>query len=263
MNIFYRDCLSSELARRCDQNPRYSLRSFARALETPAGVVSRILSGKAIPSYKRALKLMAHLNLGPDKHEVFMASVAQAHLARKPKRLNPAFRKKQNVAPLQDLNLDLFRVIADWYHYGILMLTFVPEFKNDPKWIAGQLSISESEAMLAIERMKKLELLEEKNGKLIARENFTTAHKDITTPALRKHQRQILEKAIYSLENDPIEVRSVTSLTMAINPKKLKQAREVIARATQELSELLESGSRSQVYQLSMALYPLQKGTRL
>jgi len=88
---------------------------------------------------------------------------------------------------------------------------------------------------------------------------FTTADKTTTNAALRKHQRQSLEKALHSLENDPIEARSMTSMTMAIDPARLPEAKRLIEDFTQKLSQFLENGQSTSVYQLGIALFPLQK----
>jgi hypothetical protein len=76
---------------------------------------------------------------------------------------------------------------------------------------------------------------------------------------LKKNQKQFLEKAIYSLENDPLEERSHTNMTMAIDSKKMELAKQMIREFQMALCNVLETGKRDQVYNLSVALYPLQK----
>jgi uncharacterized protein (TIGR02147 family) len=255
---FYKVAIQEELAKRCEKNPRYSLRAFAKALELEPGVLSLILSGKKTPSFKTAQLILARLDLEPEQIQDFLSSLAQAHKSRGMKRLSPHFKKMAIRPTIPDLSIDLFRVIGDWYHYAILMLTFIEGFKNDSNWIAVQLRISPSEAKLAVDRLMNLELLIEKDGKLIAQEGYSLADKTISTVSLRKHQQQVLEKAIVSLQNDSIDDRSMTSFTMAIDPEKIPEAKKLIERFTNEMSALMEGGRRLQVYQLGVALYPLQ-----
>jgi hypothetical protein len=68
-----------------------------------------------------------------------------------------------------------------------------------------------------------------------------------------------LEKAVISVEEDPIEARSMTGMTMAIDPAKLPEAKQMITEFNRGLCKFLESGPRKQVYQLGVCLYPLQK----
>jgi uncharacterized protein (TIGR02147 family) len=267
---FYMSCLEQELANRCEKNSRYSMRAFARALDIAPGPLSQILSQKRVPSYKMARQMLRCIELTPEDQKRFLASIAEAHHQRGLTRMNPFFRalassmspETQSRLPIPpvDLSIDHFRIIGDWYHYAILFLTYVDGFDPSPKWIASQLGISESEAKLGVERLLSVGMLKRKGKKLVSfQQNFTTADKHLTTPALRKRQRQILEKAIYSLENDPIETRNFSAMTMAIDEAKIPAAKEKIEKFTQELSEFLESGRKNRVYELSVCLFPLQR----
>ena len=60
------------------------------------------------------------------------------------------------------------------------------------------------------------------------------------------------------MENDPIEIRNHSSMTMAIDPAKIDEAKKMIEEFTHRLTEFLESGKRLQVYELNIGLFPLQ-----
>jgi hypothetical protein len=47
-------------------------------------------------------------------------------------------------------------------------------------------------------------------------------------------------------------------MTMAIDPEKLSAARQMIREFNQSLCQFLESGKRTRVYNLGVALCPLQ-----
>ena len=259
---FYNRHLKDVLADRCERNARYSVRSFAKALDIDIGALSRILAGKQIPSFKVAQKILTRLNLSPEEQNQFMDSVAETQRSRNLKRLSPLLRgyeKKKNSAKPADLSIDLYRIIADWYHVAILELTFVDRFHSHPQWIAKELGISVAESTLAIERLMNFGLLKQEDGVYVKTETqLSTLDKHITTPALRKNQKQFLEKAIHSLENDPIEDRNMSSMTMAIDPEKLPMAKQMVREFNQALCKFLESGKRKRVYNMEIALYPLQ-----
>ena len=63
--------------------------------------------------------------------------------------------------------------------------------------------------------------------------------------------------AVIALENDPLERRSTTGMTMAIDPSKLPVARKLIEDFMFKLCEVLESGERAALYQLSVSLFSL------
>lgn len=256
---FYQRCLREELQRRCERNPRYSVRAFARALGIDVGTVSKLLSGKQTPSMKLALRILSAIELSEADEKAFLSSLAEAQRGRKLQRVSAAFRNfNEDVRP-RELSIDLYRVIGEWYHAAILELTYTKRLRNSPREIAKLLEISAAEAKLAVQRLLQLGLLAEQDGALIKTSaQFTTANKNLTSPALRKNQKQFLEKAIFSLENVPIEERSVTSMTMAIDPERLPAARQMIRDFNQALCQFLESGKRTRVYNLGVALCPLQ-----
>lgn len=261
-SAFYRKRLQSLLAERCDRNPRYSVRAFARALDIDVGTLSRVLSGKQIPSFKLSQRLTSGMDLTAEEERKFIASVAETQRSRGTERLNPVFRSiREGVTPAADLSIDHYRIIADWYHVAILELTFNEDFESSPRWIAKELGISAAEASLAINRLLEFGLLKkDSQGRLRKTDaRLTTADKHLSTPALRKNQKQFLEKAIHSLENDPIESRNISSMTMSIDPDQLPLARQMIREFNQSLGKLLESGKRKRVYNLEIALYPIQK----
>jgi uncharacterized protein (TIGR02147 family) len=161
------------------------------------------------------------------------------------------------------MELDQFSVIADWYHSAILELIAVKGFRSDARWIAKRLGITVSEANTAIERLLNLEMLKrKKSGKLVnAVGSQTTLTKTPhTSQAQRRLQKQVLEMALSALEEIPVEKRSQTSVTMAINKKRLPEALEYIRRFRRDLSQFLEQDlDKDEVYHLGISLYPVTR----
>jgi hypothetical protein len=57
-----------------------------------------------------------------------------------------------------------------------------------------------------------------------------------------------------------LESRDVTSITLAVDPGKLRLASEAIKRFRRELAGLLETGQRTEVYHLNIQLIPITQG---
>ncbi|MBI1859782.1 MAG: TIGR02147 family protein [Deltaproteobacteria bacterium] len=268
MQHFYQQCLKEELARRIGDNPSYSMRAFARALKMPSGALSEVIQGRRRISYKLANRMTDALDLNITDQRRFILSTAEASFSGTRKRFDPHFRRviqNSTAAVSSDTTLslehDLFQAIADWYHYAILELTHTQGFRSDSAWIATQLGISRPETQAAIERLIRLKLLSVKNGRLVKNQPLLrTSDRSLTTPALRRRQRQILERSIRSLENDPIETRNHTAMTMAIDPTLLPKAKERIDQFQNDLCQFLEKGKRKRVYELTVNLFPLQRG---
>jgi len=256
----YRHYLSSELARRCENNPHYSLRAYAKALAVDAGTLSRILNGVQPLSFKMAKKLVDKLDLSPAQQEQFFLSLAQFQERRKLKRAHAPVEIKEPEYKGEDLDIEYYRVIADWYHFALMEMTFLKTFKPEPRYLAQELGLSQTEAKLALERLVNLGLIQKKNGRYTkTKEKHSTTDRHVSTAALRKTQKQLLEKAIHSLENDPIEDRSNTNMMMTIDSSKLEIAKKMIREFQMTLCNFLETGKRDRVYNMSVALFPLQK----
>ncbi len=234
-----RSYLTTELERRCQTNPQYSLRAFAKSLAIDSSYLSKILNGKRTLSEKGVLSLAEKLDF--------------------PEEITRDLRRLSEKTTLTSLDVDQFRIIADWYHYAILEMTRLDDFRPDVKWISEYLGISFGESLAAVERLKRCELLiEDETGKWHAQSNTTIRHK-FSNAAFRQMQKQILLQAVAAMENIALERRDQSSITMCIDTSQLPIAKEKLKAFRREFMELLESGSKKDaVYQMSLALFPVE-----
>lgn len=233
--------LQEELLRRCKKNAKYSLRAFAKALGVDASLLSKILRGERVPGRKVAETIAQRLELkAQDRARLFgVGAVSNGY---------------------QDLTLDHFHLIADWYHYAIFELFVVKDFKSEPRWIAARLGITASEARLALERLERLELVErdEKGRYRRVTDHITTVGNTFTASAFRKLQKQILKQALSALEEIPMNYRDQSSLTVAIRADRIDGVKQKIKAFRRELCQELEQDQeRDSVYQLSVSFFPV------
>ncbi len=235
--------LQKQFTDRCQKNSRYSLRAFSGLIDLDASTVSQILAGKRAPSQKAMMKICEKLSATPK--DLKMLGVAEL---------------EEGSDEFYQLSADTFSVMADWYHFAILELTFVKGFKAEVKWIAQHLGISQLEAKMAMERLIRLNLLAPKKQTLVKTQKMLTNHTGLNTSGARKSlQKQLISKALVAVDEVPQEDKDITSITMAIDPKNLDRAREAIKRFRRELCSLLEEGEQSRVYNLGVQLYPISK----
>ncbi len=268
--------LRDELQLRLKRNPRYSLRAFAKLLQTNNGTLSSILSGRRPLTAKTAVQFCERLNISPRKRNQILDALINKHneaagATHTHSQAAPSLRRRAEIerALLDRTNLEneLFSAMAEWQHMAILQLVRTdayrkgPAFKRGLKWLAARLGETETTIKIAIDRLVQLGLLEKRNERYWrTKEKLTTANKSVSTPALRSLQKALRLKSIESLENDPVETRTMTSMTMAVALSKLPEARELIEEFQERMSALLESEKKEQVYQLTVSLFPLEKG---
>lgn len=247
----FRLYLQNELLERCRKNPAYSLRAFAKSLECDFSTLSKILKGTRPVGRITIQKFSARLGLNPAETSRFI--------------LNSKPLLKQEIEPdYGQLTVDSFKIISDWQHYAILELMRLDHFKPDKNWIAKKLGLSVNEVSIAVERLQRVEILEiTPAGKWIDHSNgkSTTIGHHFTNSAFRNLQRQVLEMALKALEQVPIEKRDQSSMTMAIDTRKIPEAKLKIKKFRREMATLLSRGdSRDEVYQLSVSLFPILGG---
>ncbi|MFH1018861.1 MAG: TIGR02147 family protein [Pseudomonadota bacterium] len=255
VSVDFRTVIRSELLKRTKDNPRFSLRTFARQIGVSAATLSGVLSGKRILSVKKASKIARELGLSPTETKSFVQDVA---LAQDPRRQGATVDKIE----MKQLATDTFAAIADWFHYAITELTFIKGKKLDPGAIAKELGCTYVEAADALERLKRLGILVEQDGAYKKADQHLTTGTDYSSAAMRRLHMQFLERAKQSLLTDPIDRRDFTSMTMAIDSTKLREAKARIKEFRRELCALLEDGKRDQIYTLTVNLFPLSRGRK-
>ncbi len=241
--------LQSEFRARKQKNASYSLRRMAQQLDLPSGRLSEILSGRRKLTRQLGEKICERLGYSPEKRQRFLATIDG-------QRAEDGDYREANFL---QLSTDAFNVLADWHHYAILSLMELEDFDPAPLAIAARLGISSVEARSSLEAMKRLGLLKVDGGRLVKTTNNITTTRDISSAALRLSHKQNLELAAAALDDVAVELRDVTSMTMAVDIAKLPEAKAMIRRFRRKLSNFMESGKKNEVYNLTIQLIPLTK----
>lgn len=224
------------------RNPNYSMRSFARKLGVASGPLSEIIYRKRPLTSKMAARIAQNLDLTSEEQVAFLPVSAS------PNKVVPKF---------QVIDSDAFAVIADWYHYAILSLLKTDDFKSDPHWIAKRLAINPTEAKMALERLRKLKLIKKVGGRFVREEPHFTTSMDVPSVALRLSHKQALEQCLDALEEVPVDQREISSITLALDPSRLPEAKMLLKKFRRKFLSVMESGPKKEVYNLELCLIPL------
>ena len=236
--------LQKELVSRCKKNPNYSLRAFARYLSVDPSSLSQYISKKRKASPKMKIRIAKKVG------------VTESQLK--------AFSTKTNIDELEEhyqlIELDKFHYISEWYHIAILELSNTNNFSYSPQKIASRLGITTEEAKAAIKRMIRLKLIK-KVGNTIKKcnQNLSNFCPGETSAAHKLYQKQILDKALKSIDECPPELKDITSISMAIDIDKLPEARKMIHNFRKQMCQFLEKEKQEEVYNLSVQLFPISK----
>ncbi|RZA06608.1 MAG: TIGR02147 family protein [Proteobacteria bacterium] len=234
-------------------NPGYSLRAYARKLGVHVGSLTYIINGKRNVSKKLAERLAGRLALDPQARAELLGLFPQRQKKR-------AGAVEIATSRYLEVNAAQFRMMSEWEHLGVLSLSKCDDFQGDTSWIAGRLGISEARSRAVTERLISLNLLSRApDGTIIRTAESIRTSDDVAELSIRQHHDENLTLAKESLHRDPVLKRDFTSITLAIDPKKLNEAKERIRTFTDELCDFLESGERTEVFRISTQLFPLTK----
>jgi uncharacterized protein (TIGR02147 family) len=261
--VCYRKYLTCELADRVAKNPLYSLRAFARDLELAPTSLSQVLSGRKNLSQERAIRIAERLELNPPEVE-YLSLLVQQDKAKSPKLREMLAEKVASHKPPHDkenLSLEYFRIISDWYHYAIRSLTDLPDADMTPQKVGERLGISRFEAEAAIQRLLDLNLLE-KDPKNSSRLRKTKTHVLATTKvpnqAFQKYHRQMLNLAAKSLDTQTASEKLVGSEVLAFSKSQLKEAEVLMEEYfTKMIALASKTKKKTDVYHVGVQVFNL------
>ncbi len=239
--------LLNELQRRRLQTPTLTNAQFAKILGIPSSRLSDYINGRRIMTVGIAKQVIKGLNQTDTDLE---------HLKNL---IEFDKRKVKTLLPEAQLQEDEFAVISDWYHFAILALVPVKSFQPTSAWIADRLNIPVEVADQAIERLSRLGLLKIENGQFIVTQKQLETTNNIPSESLRRSHKQSLVQVLDNMDRVPMELRDVTSITFAMNRKKIPEAKHLIRNFRRKMATLMAQGPKTDVYNLNVQLFPVTK----
>jgi uncharacterized protein (TIGR02147 family) len=231
--------------------------------------VSRVLNGKRniSPDLARIVADKIFLN---ENEKSFFVSLVTAAGSRNRSARQKAIEQLENRTEIRKLSgpvqleIDKLKTISDWYHIAILDLTTLANFTPTPSSIASYLGISRMEAKLALDRLKKLALVEkDSSGNLRKTDRYTAITSGVPNSSIRKYHKQMLSKAIQAIDEQSIEDRYIVSKSMAISKDNLESYKNLVKKFKEELTRLVsQETDANSLYQVNVQLFEIGKGSK-
>lgn len=236
------ECLQREFTLRRGRNSSYSLRAFARSLGVNPGALSQVMSGKRPLTAQSTKKILQSMNIDFIEKQKILQNW-----------MEPDDGKTfTDISQIQD------EIIGDWRYLAIHSIL---QTKNGtkPQQISRRLGLHASEVLTLLHVLVRHNLVKEfKKGEFqVVSPNITTSH-EVPSTVLRKCNRQWIEKSLQALEDQSVETRDITGITMAIDPSKLPGAKQLIKEFRRKLCRYLESGHQQTVYRVNIQLFSIE-----
>ena len=225
-----------------EKNSSYSLRAFSKLIGVSSGALSEIIQNKRTVTHTTATKVLRSLNWNENEISDF---------------LNEIKSKDKVKRDYQNLALDQYQVLSQWYYLALLNLIELPGEDHTNENLAQRLNLSVAVVEEAIERMLKLEMIETKDGGYKRTHIRYKTTDDVTSSAIRRYHLDTLELSEKALREIPTEERDFSSILLQMNPKHLKKVKEMILNFQDEVSDEVDHDDQTEIYHLNVHLYPI------
>lgn len=249
---YYLQKLKERFSQRQRGNHSYSLRAYARDLKVHPSTLSHVLLGKRPLPVKDSAKVLNALDLNAKERTLFVESLGRKHASldriRIPSIDDRAFLDEETY----------FQVIAEWEHYAVLTLFDCDGFEPSVRSIVAALGITETRAEVVLDNLIRYGLLERiESGAMKKAHPRVRTTEDVASAALHASHLETLSLGQRKLREVPVDLRDFSSLTVAVDPELMPQAKAIIREFRQKMDTLLKTGNKSEVYQLAIQFFPL------
>jgi uncharacterized protein (TIGR02147 family) len=260
----YRTYLKDAFGAMKAENKKFSFRFFARiAGFSSHNTLWNAIDGRGTLSEESIDKVAKALKLTKEEAQFFKNLVflnqaknseAKASLTREIIRS----RSYRRTHPLKDAQL---RYYTHWYYVVIREMVNLPNFSEDPEWIAAHTvpPIPPKQAAEAVDELVKLGLLSrEAGGKLIQTNTLVGTTDEVTSALVAGFHREFMKRAGDSIDLVPRDKRDISSVTIRASADKIKALKEKIQNFRRELVEEASRHTDADViYQLNLQLFPV------
>lgn len=267
----YRTYLSDFYRREKERSQGFSYRSFAkRAGLTSPNYLKLVIDGtrpvteKNLASFLRGLKLSG----APGEYFRILVSMKESRDDKEKVQLLERLLKMRirYSGDPQQLDKDRWEILRSWHHWAIREMVLLKDFTPDPAWIAARLGrkITPALARESLEVLLRLEFLKEDavSGRYRQSDPMITTSDEISNLIVRHIQRQFVELGLISLFHDPVNVREISGVTLALRDDQIPTFKKLLKEFRRELNrQFSDSGETGadHVYHLEMMFFPVTK----
>lgn len=236
------------------KNPQYSGRAFAKKLGLSPGALSEILNGDRPVSRKVAMRVCDRLLLDPMERAQVLKKYPDSRVRA------PKTAVEESLDYLK-LSADQFKLMGEWYYFGILSLMKTADFKSDVDHVADRLGLSRTQVQHAVESMIRLKVIElQPDGTWVRGQAGHRTSDGVRDLSVRKANLDTLELARENLTDEKYQQTDFSHLTFPLDLEDLPAAKARIRKFQNEMfEEFNRDKTPSEVYRLAVQLFPLTR----
>lgn len=258
--------LNDKLDEKKAKNANFSLRSWAMQLGMKShGPLHAMLKGQRNIPKKLVATLVKNLKLDVKEAKYldalvdYQRSKTDEEKAQWMKRLNelsPKISREIN-------DYEVFNYINDPLHFIIAEITQLKGFKKQLGWIKKKLrpSISLKEIEDVLDRLQKLEILEETEDRFKKHIQHIYSSKEMMSKAIQSYHKKMCDMAKEEISNQDVTEREFNGISFNIKKSDLPKIKESMRKFTDQIVEDFEASEQKgdATYHLNVQLFSLTK----
>jgi uncharacterized protein (TIGR02147 family) len=262
----YREYLKDTYAHLKMTQRNFSFRFFSRAggFKSPS-FLKQVMEGKSKLSVESIAKFSKALKHSQEEAAFFRNLVLLNQATSTEEReicaleliRSRAFRK---IHPLKESQYNFY---SHWYYQVVREMVALPDFQEDPHWIAQQFlfTITPAQAKQAILELQLLGMIKrDEKGRFVMSEAIVQNIDGLTSPSFARCHKDVLKNAIEAIDLVPRDERDIFAVTFAASHEIAEKTKELLKSFRKDLVELGAQGDSSErVFQLNFQFFPLLK----
>lgn len=246
--------------------PSFSIRAWARQLGMKSHApLHDVLNKRRMVPKKLIPKLCKSLQL-EGRHKDYFEALVEFQRSKSYEEKEFYKQKLDKLSPSKQReisDLEAYKYITDPHHIIISELTQLKHFQPTAGWVKQHLRFSKNlkEIEDIYNRLKKLEIIEEKNNKVIKTTEHIYTKDEIKSEAIQQYHKICADLAKEQISKQDLSEREFNSIAFNIKKESLPKIKEAMREFVNRLIDEHEAKAHQgdETYQLNMHLFSLSK----
>lgn len=250
-HLYILELLQQHLTEKRAKNPRYSLRALANKLRVSPATLSEALRNKRIMTKSTVSKIIA-LIAPDDQKAAECLEFFYDHYS--------PTKETRDKMPQQKISEDELQLFRNWYHMAMVTFFDTRHYDGSLESISNYFGISREQAQEAVDRLVRLGVVVEKDGRLENTAQFYVTDRTRLVDSIHFSKNQALRNAIHALNGKAAKAHSDFSMMFSVfDPSLVPAAIEYIDKMKKGFVKRFRGqGQKNAVYQLSIQLFPCE-----
>lgn len=257
----YLRILQNEFHQRKQKNKKYSLRAFAKFLGVSHALLSQVFLKKKGLSPKMADKISVKLALSHLERNIFISSVEKC-FSRSAKQKNKAgqlLKELHKQKQFKSLTQETVRQIDHWAYVAVFEAIFSKKAQTT-KELCFFLDQKPSMIVKVVTYLQKISAVAEDNGTYSALSSSLQTSNDIPAKAMVNYHISMAQKAISSIQQQPVHMREFQNAILTVNHESMGEAKKMIRNFIHEFNtRFYVDNDTSQLYSLFVSFFKMGK----